>query len=239
MLETDARERVIVAIDCGRERALELADALSGHACWLKVGMTLFYAEGPAIVREMRERGFKVFLDLKLHDIPHQVRGAAEAAASTGADLLTVHGLGAGPMMAAAVEGAAAAAGDGERAKVIAVTVLTSMDQQALDSIGVDAPVADEADRLARLARDNGIDGVVCSPQEATRMRELLGEDALVVTPGVRPAGAALGDQSRVATPAAAIAGGASHIVVGRPITSADDPVAAFEAIVAELVEQA
>lgn len=239
MLETDARERVIVAIDCGRERALELADALSGHACWLKVGMTLFYAEGPAIVREMRERGFKVFLDLKLHDIPHQVRGAAEAAASTGADLLTVHGLGAGPMMAAAVEGAAAAAGDGERAKVIAVTVLTSMDQQALDSIGVDAPVADEADRLARLARDNGIDGVVCSPQEATRMRELLGEDALIVTPGVRPAGAALGDQSRVATPAAAIAGGASHIVVGRPITSADDPVTAFEAIVAELVEQA
>ena len=239
MLETDARERVIVAIDCGRERALELADALSGHACWLKVGMTLFYAEGPAIVREMRERGFKVFLDLKLHDIPHQVRGAAEAAASTGADLLTVHGLGAGPMMAAAVEGAAAAAGDGERAKVIAVTVLTSMDQQALDSIGVDAPVADEADRLARLARDNGIDGVVCSPQEATRMRELLGEDALIVTPGVRPAGAALGDQSRVATPASAIAGGASHIVVGRPITSADDPVAAFEAIVAELVEQA
>ncbi len=239
MLETDARERVIVAIDCGRERALELADALSGHACWLKVGMTLFYAEGPAIVREMRERGFKVFLDLKLHDIPHQVRGAAEAAASTGADLLTVHGLGAGPMMAAAVEGAAAAAGDGERAKVIAVTVLTSMDQQALDSIGVDAPVADEADRLARLARDNGIDGVVCSPQEATRMRELLGEDALIVTPGVRPAGAALGDQSRVATPAAALAGGASHIVVGRPITSADDPVAAFEAIVAELVEQA
>ncbi len=239
MLETDARERVIVAIDCGRERALELADALSGHACWLKVGMTLFYAEGPAIVREMRKRGFKVFLDLKLHDIPHQVRGAAEAAASTGADLLTVHGLGAGPMMAAAVEGAAAAAGDGERAKVIAVTVLTSMDQQALDSIGVDAPVADEADRLARLARDNGIDGVVCSPQEATRMRELLGEDALIVTPGVRPAGAALGDQSRVASPAAAIAGGASHIVVGRPITSADDPVAAFEAIVAELVEQA
>ena len=239
MLETDARERVIVAIDCGRERALELADALSGHACWLKVGMTLFYAEGPAIVREMRKRGFKVFLDLKLHDIPHQVRGAAEAAASTGADLLTVHGLGAGPMMAAAVEGAAAAAGDGERAKVIAVTVLTSMDQQALESIGVDAPVADEADRLARLARDNGIDGVVCSPQEATRMRELLGEDALIVTPGVRPAGAALGDQSRVATPAAAIAGGASHIVVGRPITSADDPVTAFVAIVAELVEQA
>lgn len=240
MLEADARERVIVAIDCGRERALELADELAGHARWLKVGMTLFYAEGPQIVREMRERGFKVFLDLKLHDIPHQVRGAAEAAARTGADLLTIHGLGAGPMMAAAVEGASAAADGAERTtKVIAVTVLTSMDQQALASIGVTSPVAEEADRLARLASDNGVDGVVCSPQEAARMRELLGEGALVVTPGVRPAGAALGDQSRVATPSEAIASGASHIVVGRPITGADDPVSAFEAIVAELVERA
>ena len=240
MLEADARERVIVAIDCGRERALELADELAGHARWLKVGMTLFYAEGPQIVREMRERGFKVFLDLKLHDIPHQVRGAAEAAARTGANLLTIHGLGAGPMMAAAVEGASAAADGAERTtKVIAVTVLTSMDQQALASIGVTSPVAEEADRLARLASDNGVDGVVCSPQEAARMRELLGEGALVVTPGVRPAGAALGDQSRVATPSEAIASGASHIVVGRPITGADDPVGAFEAIVAELVERA
>ena len=239
MLEDVARDRVIVAIDCGRDEALALADRLAGHARWLKGGMTLFYAAGPAIVSEMRERGFKVFLDLKLHDIPHQVRGAAEAAARTGADLLTIHGLGAGAMMAAAREGVEAAADGGERAKVIAVTVLTSMDQQALSSIGVEAPVADEADRLARLAKDNGIDGVVCSPQEAARMRELLGEDALVVTPGVRPAGAALGDQSRVATPSEALARGASHIVVGRPITSADDPVAAYEAIVAELVERA
>ncbi|MDN0064476.1 orotidine-5'-phosphate decarboxylase [Collinsella ihumii] len=239
MLDSDARDRVIVAIDCGREEALDLADRLSGHARWLKVGMTLFYAEGPAIVAEMRERGFKVFLDLKLHDIPHQVRGAAEAAVRTGADLLTIHGLGAGAMMAAAREGVEAAAEGGERAKVIAVTVLTSMDQAALSSIGVESPVAEEADRLAGLATQNGIDGVVCSPQEASRMRELLGEGALVVTPGVRPAGAALGDQSRVATPAQAIARGASHIVVGRPITSADDPVAAYEAIVAELVEQA
>lgn len=239
MLETDARERVIVALDCDRTRALELADSLRGHAAWLKVGMTLFYAEGPAIVRELRERGFKVFLDLKLHDIPHQVRGAAEAAARTGADLLTIHGLGAGAMMAAAREGVEAAARDAERARVIAVTVLTSMDQAALSQIGVELPVADEADRLARLAHDNGIDGVVCSPQEAARMRELLGEGALIVTPGVRPAGAALGDQSRVATPAEAIGRGASHIVVGRPITGADDPVAACDAIVTELVELA
>ena len=239
MLEADARERVIVALDCDRARALELADALSGHAAWLKVGMTLFYAEGPTIVRELRERGFKVFLDLKLHDIPHQVHGAARAAALTGADLITSHGLGAGAMMAAAREGVEEAAEGGERARVIAVTVLTSMDQQALSDIGVELPVADEADRLARLARENGIDGVVCSPHEAARMRELLGEDALVVTPGVRPAGAALGDQSRVATPAEALAHGASHIVVGRPITGADDPVAACDAIVAELVRDA
>ena len=142
-------------------------------------------------------------------------------------------------MMAAAREGVEEAAEGGERARVIAVTVLTSMDQQALSDIGVELPVADEADRLARLARENGIDGVVCSPHEAARMRELLGEDALVVTPGVRPAGAALGDQSRVATPAEALAHGASHIVVGRPITGADDPVAACDAIVAELVRDA
>lgn len=239
MLEADARDRVIVALDCDRARALELADTLSGHAGWLKVGMTLFYAEGPAIVRELRDRGFKVFLDLKLHDIPHQVRGAALAAAQTGADLITIHGLGAGAMMAAAREGVEQAAGGGPRARVIAVTVLTSMDPQALSDIGVDLPIAEEADRLARLARANGIDGVVCSPHEAARMRELLGEEALVVTPGVRPAGAALGDQSRVATPAEALLRGASHIVVGRPITGADDPVAACDAIVEELVRDA
>lgn len=236
MLETDARERVIVALDCDRTRALELADALRGHAAWLKVGMTLFYAEGPAIVRELRERGFKVFLDLKLHDIPHQVRGAAEAAARTGADLLTIHGLGAGAMMAAAREGVEAAARDAERARVIAVTVLTSMDQQALASIGVERDVASEAALLAQLACSHGADGIVCSPQEAAAMRQLLGEEALIVTPGVRPAGVALGDQSRVATPAAAIRAGASHLVIGRPITGANDPVAAFTAIVDELV---
>lgn len=241
MLAEAARNRIIVAIDCGHEEALRLADALSGHARWLKVGMTLYYAEGPAIVREFRERGFKVFLDLKFHDIPHQVRGAARSAALTGADLLTVHGLGAGPMLAAACEGAreAAEATGGECARVIAITVLTSMDADALASIGVTDPIADEAARLAALAQGNGVDGVVCSPQEAAVMRALLGGDALVVTPGVRPAGSALGDQSRVATPAAALAAGASHLVIGRPITAAADPVSAFEAIVDELVREA
>ena len=219
MLETDARDRVIVALDCDRERALELAHELSGHAAWLKVGMTLYYAEGPEIVKTFKDLGFKVFLDLKFHDIPHQVRGAARSASLAGADLLSVH---------EARE---------DRARLVAITVLTSMNQDALSEIGVESPVAEEAARLAKLAQANGIDGIVCSPMEAHDMRELLGPDALIVTPGVRPVGAALGDQSRVATPSQAIERGASHIVVGRPITGADDPVAAFDAIVAELVE--
>lgn len=238
MLENDARDRVIVAIDCDRDRALELADSLEGHAQWLKVGMTLFYAEGPSIVQEFKRRGFKVFLDLKFHDIPHQVRGAARSAALAGADLMSVHGLGSGPMLAACREGAEAAAEvRGDRPRLVAITVLTSMNQEALDSIGVASPVAQEAARLAKLAQVNGIDGIVCSPMEAASMRELLGPDAWIVTPGVRPAGAELGDQSRVATPADAINNGASHIVVGRPITGAADPVAAFDAIVDELVQ--
>lgn len=240
MLENDARDRVIVAIDCDRDRALELADSLEGHARWLKVGMTLFYAEGPSIVQEFKRRGFKVFLDLKFHDIPHQVRGAARSATLAGADLMSVHGLGSGPMLAACREGAEAAAKvRGDRPRLVAITVLTSMNQDALDSIGVASPVAQEAARLAKLAQANGIDGIVCSPMEAAPMRELLGPDAWIVTPGVRPAGAELGDQSRVATPADAINNGASHIVVGRPITAAADPVAAFDAIVGELVQNA
>ena len=239
MLGSEARERIIVAIDCGRGEALELADALAGHARWLKVGMTLYYAEGPAIVSAFKERGFKVFLDLKFHDIPHQVRGAVKSAAHSGADLVTVHGSGSEAMLRACHEGAVAAReAYGYAPYVIAITVLTSIDQAELAKVGVERAIPEQAAALAKLACDSGLDGIVCSPQEAAAMRELLGEDALIVTPGVRPAGAELGDQSRVATPAAAIAAGASHIVVGRPITQAEDVVEAFEAIVAEL-EQA
>lgn len=238
MLEQDARDRIIVALDCDRETALDLAHRLSGRARWLKVGMTLYYAEGPAIVRAFKELGFKVFLDLKFHDIPHQVRGAARSAAEAGADLLSVHGIGSGPMLAAAREGVeeAAAASGAARARLVAITVLTSMDEDALASVGVSSPIAEEAGRLARLAMGNGVDGVVCSPREAADMRSIVDEGGLVVTPGVRPAGAALGDQSRVATPSEALRSGASHIVVGRPVTCADDPVAAFEGIVSEVV---
>lgn len=240
MLDADARDRVIVALDCDRSTALDLAGKLSGHARWLKVGMTLFYSEGPEIVRAFKELGFKVFLDLKFYDIPHQVRGAARSASLTGADLLSVHGMGSGAMLAACREGAEEAAESrDERTKLVAITVLTSMSQDSLTEIGIDNAVADEAARLAKLGVSDGTDGIVCSPVEAEEMRALLGPDALIVTPGVRPAGAALGDQTRVATPAQAIRRGASHIVVGRPITGADDPVAAFENIVSELVEQA
>lgn len=239
MLEADARDRVIVALDCSKERALELAQQLAGKAVWLKVGMTLFYAEGPEIVREFKNLGFKVFLDLKFHDIPHQVRGASRSASLAGADLMSVHGLGSGAMLAACREGAEEASAErGDRSKLVAITVLTSMSQDSLAEIGVNDAVADEAARLAKLAQANGIDGIVCSPLEAAAMRELLGPEAWIVTPGVRPAGAALGDQSRVATPAQAINNGASHIVVGRPITGADDPAAAFGSIVDELVKQ-
>lgn len=236
MLESHARDRVIVAIDCDREHAIELADELKGHAQWLKVGMTLFYAEGPDIVREFKDRGFKVFLDLKFYDIPHQVRGAACSAALAGADLMSVHGMGSGAMLAACREGAEeAAAVTGCRPKLVAITVLTSMSQDSLSEIGIESPIPVEADRLARLALENGIDGVVCSPREAEAMRSIVGEGGLVVTPGVRPVGSELGDQTRVATPSSAFKAGSSHIVVGRPITGVENPVEAYEAIISEL----
>lgn len=238
MTENEARDAIIIALDMSREEAIELCDKLSGKARWVKVGMTLFYRYGPAIVEEMRERGFNVFLDLKLHDIPFQIRGAAYSASLGGADILSIHGLGGAAMIAEGRAGAEEAAAErgGERTKLIAISVLTSMDKEALESIGVTDDVADEVARLAQLAVGAGADGIVCSPQEAKGMRELLGPEALIVTPGVRPAGADVGDQKRISTPAAAIEAGASKLVVGRPITKADDPVAAFEGIVAELV---
>ncbi|WP_028264198.1 orotidine-5'-phosphate decarboxylase [Atopobium fossor] len=231
-----ASERIIVALDCEREEALSLAQRLRGHAQWVKVGMTLYYACGPEIVHAMHDAGLKVFLDLKLHDIPHQIHGAARSASDAGADILSIHGLGAGAMIAAAREGVNEAAANREdRTKLVSITVLTSMNQQSLASIGIECSIAEEVQRLATLACSHGSDGIVCSPQEAAAMRTLLGPEALIVTPGVRPAGATLDDQQRVATPAQAIADGASMIVIGRPITQAQDPVAAFDAIVEEL----
>jgi orotidine-5'-phosphate decarboxylase len=232
------RENIIVALDQpDLEQALACARLLVGRAAWVKVGMTLFYREGPAAVAALRELGFRVFVDLKLHDIPHQVEGAARSLGSLGAGMLTVHASGGAAMVEAAVRGArdgAEAAGVPAPA-VIAITVLTSMDAETLNSVGVADGPADQAAGLAALAKTAGADGVVCSPNEAADLRALLGEHALIVTPGVRPLGSHAGDQSRIATPAAAFAAGASHIVIGRPVTGATDPAAAFEAIVADL----
>lgn len=232
-----ARDRVIVALDCDAWEAIALADKLEGHAKWLKIGMTLYYAEGPAIVKMFKRRGFNVFLDLKFHDIPHQVQGASRSAAASGADMLTMHTVGGAAMMEAGQRGAEEGAAEygGNVPATLGITVLTSMSPEALAATGVARPLPEQVAALAGQAKEAGISGVVASPQEAAVLRELLGPDAYIVTPGVRPAGASLGDQSRVATPAEAFANGASHIVVGRPITEADDPVAAFEAIAAEL----
>ena len=233
MLENQARDAIIIALDMSREEALELCDKLEGKAIWVKVGMTLFYRYGPSIVDEMRARGLRVFLDLKLHDIPFQIEGAAESAARVGAEILSLHGLGGAQMAAAARKGVEAA---GTGTQLVAISVLTSMDQSALESIGVRDEVATEVSRLAKLAVGAGAHGIVCSPQEAAQMRELLGPEALIICPGIRPAGSDVGDQKRISTPAAAISAGASKLVVGRPITKADDPVAVFDSIVNELM---
>lgn len=229
---TPRADRVIVALDCDRQTALDLAKKLQGKAKWLKVGMTLYYAEGPQIVEIFKLLGFKVFLDLKFHDIPHQVQGAAASAVEAGADMITMHAVGGIPMMQAAQ---AAVDESGTEADTLAITVLTSMNEETLAQTGVSRGVGEQVKALAACAQEAGLSGVVASPQEAAMLRELLGPDALIVTPGVRPVGAALGDQSRVATPKAAFDAGASHIVVGRPITQADDPTAAFDAIAADL----
>jgi orotidine-5'-phosphate decarboxylase len=228
---------IIVALDLPRGEALDLADALRGRVSWLKVGMTLFYSEGPEIVERLREKGFSVFVDLKLHDIPHQVSGAAAAVARLGAGMLTVHALGGSEMMRAAVESSRRAAEEAglPAPAVLAVTVLTSTGDQGLAETGINRTAAEQVRLLAELARHSGVDGIVCSPQEAAQMRGVLGEEALIVTPGVRPEWAEAGDQARIATPAAALAAGASHLVIGRPITAAPVPAEAAARILSEI----
>lgn len=251
--EQQARDAIIVALDCDIARAQELADMLQGRATWVKVGMTLFYREGPRVVKLFKDRGFKVFLDLKLFDIPFQVEGAAESAALTGADIISIHALGSSEMIQAAARGVArAGAGVGadgasagadaaghagaEAAKIISISVLTSMNDDSLKEIGIESSVEDEVSRLGALAARSGSNGMVCSPHECASMRACFGEDGLIVVPGVRPKSACANDQKRVATPAFALSHGASKIVIGRPITQADDPRASFDAIVDEIL---
>ncbi len=237
MSQLSARDRLIVALDLDEYRSMELARVLTGEVTWVKVGMTLFYECGPRIVSELRAMGFAVFLDLKLNDIPHQVAGAAEVVGALGAGMLTVHASGGQDMITAAVEGAriGAAIAHVEPPAILAVTVLTSMNRATLSSVGVTDEVEDQVTRLALLAHAGGAGGVVCSPHEAARMRTVVGDLALVVTPGVRPTGASSEDQSRVATPHSAVTAGASHVVVGRPISSSANPVGTVREIIAEM----
>ena len=230
-----AKDRIIVALDCEADKALAISYALRNRAKWVKVGMTLYYAYGDDLVKILKQRGFNVFLDLKFLDIPHQVRGAAKSATLSGADMLTMHAMGGADMIKAANEGAleAGSAPGINKPATLAITVLTSMNEQTLKSVGVENPLEAQVKHLAQLALDNGTSGVVASPIEAKMLRAQLGKDALIVCPGVRPKGSSAADQSRIATPKEAFDAGASHIVIGRPIANAADPVAAFDEIAA------
>lgn len=227
-------ERIIVALDGTRAEALACAEALQGVASWLKVGMTLFYQEGPRIIEELHNQGFKVFLDLKFHDIPHQVHGATLAACKAGADMITLHASGGLAMMQAAAQAVREYTPPVD-VITLGVTVLTSMDARTLHSVGVLDEPKEQIERLAKLVAQANLRGVVCSPHEAAVMRELLGPQAYIVTPGVRPQGASLDDQSRVMTPQDAFEQGASHLVIGRPITAHHNPRAAFDEVVASV----
>ncbi len=227
------KDRLIIALDVSRaSEAQKIVNQVGDAASTYKVGKQLFTAEGPQVVRDLVASGRKVFLDLKFHDIPNTVAGAVASAAELGVSMLTVHASGGSKMLRAAAETAAAA-----KAKpiVLAVTVLTSLDDADLQELGLPVGVADQVLRLAGIARNAGCTGIVASAHEAASIRRNLGEGFAIVTPGVRPAGTETGDQARVVTPADAFKAGATHIVVGRPITSDPDPAAAAARILREI----
>ena len=234
-----ARDRLIFALDVGnRDEALRITDSLAGELRWIKVATTLFTAAGAPLIAELRDRGFDVFLDLKFHDIPAQVEGACRSAAALGVKLMTVHSVGGRAMLEAAVHGATLGASEGgfsKPAKVLAVTVLTSLDQTDLTDIGVERPVDQQVLALARLTQAAGCHGVVASPKELPLLRSELPSPFGILTPGIRPSGAEHGDQKRVTTPADAIRGGSDWLVVGRPIRNAKDRTAATRAILEEM----
>lgn len=225
------KTQLISALDLPElSQALAMVDRIGPRVEWYKVGKQLFTHYGPAVLQELKARGKKIFLDMKFHDIPNTVASAIRSGAIVGADIINVHAMG-GPAMLEAAAGAMKETGK----TVIAVTVLTSMDQEQLSAIGVQATPAEQVLRLATLARDAGLAGVVCSALELPMLRDHFGEDFLTVVPGIRPAGAALGDQRRVMTPRQAREAGADFIVVGRPILAAPDPAEAAERIFREL----
>lgn len=230
------REKILVALDVeSRAEALRLADTLRGAVGGFKIGSRLFTAEGPSMVRALTERGDRVFLDLKFHDIPNTVATAVAAAAALGVWMVNVHAAGGAPMMRAARDAAheAATKRNAPAPLVIAVTVLTSMNQAALTETGVVIELMDQVLRLAELTKEAGLDGVVASPRETAAIRKRSGPGFAIVTPGIRggSADAAKGDQERTMTPAEAVSAGASYLVIGRPIIAAPDPLAAAQAI--------
>ncbi len=225
------KTRLMVALDVPELNvALELVDRLGDQVEWYKVGKQLFTHYGPVVLKELKSRGRNVFLDMKFHDIPNTVAQAIRSAALIGADIINVHASGGPAMLAAAAE-----AGRETGKTVIAVTVLTSMDAEQLQALGIQATPAEQVLRLARLTQAAGLPGVVCSALELPMLRREFGSDFLTLVPGIRPAGAAAGDQKRIMTPAQAAAAGANYIIVGRPIVAAPDPATAAQAVLTEL----
>jgi orotidine-5'-phosphate decarboxylase len=235
-LDSEAKRRIIVALDFDRlDAACRMARLLAGHVGMFKVGKQLFTLSGPEGLRQLSALGAKIFLDLKYHDIPNTVAGAVRAAVELpGVELLNVHALGGRAMMEAAVNAMPRRA---QRPKLLAVTILTSLDQRAIREVGIQGTPRERALRLAKLARDCGVDGVVASPLEMRSIRKACGPKFLLVTQGIRPAGSDVHDQKRVATPAEAIRDGADYLGLGRAITQAPDPVAAAEAVAREIAE--
>ncbi len=228
---------VIVACDfASAEKVFEFLDKFEGRKPFVKIGMELFYAEGPEIVKEIKKRGHKIFLDLKLHDIPNTVKKSMAVLSRLDVDMCNLHASGTKRMMEAAIEGLTRE--DGTRPILIAVTQLTSTDQESMENdLLIKEPIDKVVMHYAKCAKDSGLDGVVCSPLEAGKVHSLCGSDFLTVTPGVRFADGEIGDQKRVMTPLEAKKIGSDYIVVGRPITAADDPVAAYERCVKEFID--
>ena len=228
---------VIIACDFdSAEKTFAFLDKFTGRKPFVKIGMELYYAEGPSIVREIKARGHKIFLDLKLHDIPNTVKKSMAVLSRLDVDMTNLHAAGTGRMMEAAIEGLTRE--DGTRPLLIAVTQLTSTDEETMKrDLLIEKPIADVVMHYAECAKNSGLDGVVCSPLEAGKVHDRCGEKFLTVTPGVRFADGDIGDQKRVMTPAEAKKIGSDYIVVGRPITAADDPVAAYERCIKEFVD--
>ncbi|MEX2367833.1 MAG: orotidine-5'-phosphate decarboxylase [Pseudohongiellaceae bacterium] len=232
---SDQNSRLIVVLDYpDMDSALTMAKSLDPALCRVKVGKELFTRAGPQVLEALRSLGFDIFLDLKYHDIPNTVAQAVQAAAEAGVWMVNVHASG-GPRMMASARNMLDRFSAELRPLLIAVTVLTSMDQQELNTLGIPGSLEDQVIRLAKLARESGMDGVVCSALEAGKIKQACGSGFVTVTPGIRPAGTAANDQARIMTPSEAVRSGADYLVVGRPITEADNPMKVVKKILAEI----